>query len=215
MKNPGLRVILADDHAMVREALSRMLNECPGIKVVGQAGNGPEALLLALDLRPDLVLLDYSMPDTDTPSVIQRLRLDLPEAKILILTIHSNVHYAIKSLESGAHGYVMKSAAVSELLDAIAAVRQGRPYVSPSLSESVQAHAGRPRKRPMGLGTLTQREFAVLRSLGAGKSLKECAGLLGIHASTAATYRSRLMEKLKLQTTADIIRFALENDVVG
>lgn len=215
MSAERIGVLLADDHVMVREALARLLVENPRLDVVGQAGDGAESLKLARALKPDVVVLDYSMPGMDAPSVIRGLREATPDAKVLILTIHDNAHYAIKSLESGAHGYVMKSAAVRELTDAILAVRSGGMFVSPSISETVLAHLWHPRKTRVGLDALTQREFSMLRSLGAGKSLKESARSLGIAATTAATYRSRLMEKLKLETTSELIRFAIENDIVG
>jgi len=215
MARGRLGVLLVDDHVMVREALARVLAESQGIEVLGQAGDGAGALKLARELRPDIVILDYSMPETDTAGVIKSLRKELPFVKILILTIHENVHYAIKSLESGAHGYVMKSAAVRELVDAITAVSAGGTYISPNISERVLEHMWHPGKRRVGLEVLTQREFDVLRAIGAGKSLKECARELDLSASTVATYRARLMEKLKLASTADIIRFALENDIIG
>src|SRR5260370_38558669 len=125
------------------------------------------------------------------------------------------MHYAGKALESGARGYVVKSAAVRELVDAIKAVAEGEIYISPKVSQRVIQHLRRPKKERVGLEALSQREFELLRVLGAGMSLKECARHLNISSSSASTYRSRLMEKLNLHTTAEVIRFALENDVVG
>lgn len=211
----GVRVILVDDHVMVREALARILGESASIEVVGQAGDGPAALELARGLKPEVVVLDYSLPGMDAPAIIARLKRELPKTRILILTIHESPHYAIKVLESGAHGYVVKSDAVRELVDAILAVHGGGMYLSPKVSAKVLEHLWHPRKRRVGLDALTQREFELLRALGSGKSLKECAAALDVGISTAATYRARLMEKLKLENTAEIIRFALENDIVG
>ena len=177
MSEARIGVLLADDHVMVREALARLLSENPRLKVVGQAGDGAESLKLAGALRPDVVVLDYSMPGMDTPAVIKGLRAASPDARVLILTIHDNAHYAIKSLESGAHGYVMKAAAVRELTDAILAVRAGGMFVSPSISERVLAHLWHPRKLRVGLAALTQREFSMLRALGAGRTGGRC----GLH----------------------------------
>jgi DNA-binding NarL/FixJ family response regulator len=118
-------------------------------------------------------------------------------------------------LEKGAHGYVVKSAAVEELVEAIQSVMQGEVYISPKVSQRVIQHLRRPKKDRVGLEALSQREFELLRVLGAGMSLKECARHLHISTSSASTYRSRLMDKLHLNTTAEVIRFALENDVVG
>ena len=136
-------------------------------------------------------------------------------AKILILTVHENIHYAVKVLESGAHGYVVKSAAVAELVEAIHAVSAGEVYISPKVSQKVMQHLRRPKKDRVGLEALSQREFELLRLLGAGMSLKECAERLAISTSSASTYRARILEKLNLHSTAEVIRFALENDIVG
>jgi DNA-binding NarL/FixJ family response regulator len=211
----AIRVLLADDHAMVREALAQILEESGSIRVVGQAADGPGALDLAARARPQVLVLDYSMPGLDTPSDISALLRRWPELKILILTVHENIHYAVKVLESGAHGYVVKSAAVSELVEAIQAVSAGEIYLSPKLSQRVIQQLRRPKKDRVGLEALSQREFELLRVLGAGMSLKECARRLSISTSSASTYRTRLMEKLGLHSTAEVIRFALENDIVG
>lgn len=215
MSGKATRVLLADDHVMVREALARLLEETRGIEVIAQAGDGDACLKLAQGLEPDVVVLDYSMPGTDTPLVVRSLRQALPGSKVVILTVHENVHYALKSLESGAHGYVIKSSAASELINAIHAVRAGGAYVSPLVAERVQARLEAPRKRSTGLEALSPREFALLRALAAGKSLKQCAGELGIGVTTAATYRARLLEKLGVDSTAAVIRLALENGVTG
>jgi DNA-binding NarL/FixJ family response regulator len=138
-----------------------------------------------------------------------------PNVKVLVLTVHENIHYAVKVLESGAHGYVVKSAAVGELVEAIKAVSAGEIYISPKVSQRVIQHLRRPKKDRVGLEALSQREFELLRLLGAGMSLKECTHRLNISTSSASTYRTRLMEKLNLHTTAEVIRFALENDIVG
>src|SRR5438093_2700262 len=210
-----ISVVLADDHAMVREALAQILQESGCLRIVGQAANGPETLDTVAKTRPDVLVLDYSMPNLDTPSAIETLLRRSPNLKIVILTVHENIHYAVKVLESGAHGYVVKSAAVEELVDAIKAVSQGEVYISQKVSQRVIQHLRQPKKDRVGLESLSQREFELLRLLGAGMSLKECAKHLNISTSSAATYRTRLMEKLNLHTTAEIIRFALENDIVG
>jgi DNA-binding NarL/FixJ family response regulator len=210
-----IRVMLADDHAMVREALAQILEESGCIHVVQQAATGPEAMEAAARGVADIVVLDYSMPGFDAPTAIAELLRGQPRLKILVLTVHENIHYAVKVLESGAHGYVVKSAAVGELVDAIQAVSSGEVYISPKVSQRVIQHLRRPKKDRVGLESLSQREFEMLRLLGAGMSFKECARQLSISTSSASTYRTRLMEKLNLHTTAEIIRFALENDIVG
>ena len=210
-----IRVVLADDHAMVREALAQILEESGCIKVVGQAADGPSAVETATRTRPDVLVLDYSMPGQGAPEILSSLRQLLPDLKVLVLTVHENIHYCVQALECGAHGYVVKSAAVGELVDAIKAVSDGEVYISPKVSQKVMQHLRRPKKDRVGLEALSQREFELLRLLGAGTSLKECADRLGISTSSASTYRARILEKLNLHSTAEVIRFALENDIVG
>jgi DNA-binding NarL/FixJ family response regulator len=210
-----IRVVLADDHAMVREALAQILQESGCVRVVGQAANGPEALEVAAKTQPDVLILDYSMPGLDAPAAIETLLRRHPHLKVLVLTVHENIHYAVKVLESGAHGYVVKSAAVGELVEAIQGVSGGECYISPKVSQRVIQHLRKPRRDRVGVEALSQREFELLRVFGAGMSLKECARHLSISTSSASTYRARLMEKLNLHSTAEVIRFALENDIVG
>lgn len=210
-----IRVALIDDHAMVREALAQLLEDSARIQVVGQAGDGREAMEIVAQTQPDVVVLDYSLPGMNAPAAIDALLRRYPKLKVLILTVHENIHYAVKVLEGGAHGYVVKAAAVQELVEAIHAIHDGEIYISPKLSQKVIQQLRRPKKDRVGLEALSQREFDLLRLLGAGMSLKQCAEALHITTSTASTYRARLMEKLNLQGTAEMIRFALENDIVG
>jgi DNA-binding NarL/FixJ family response regulator len=210
-----IRVLLADDHTMVREVLAQFLEENGSIKVVGQAADGNQVVDVAVATRPEVIVLDYSMPHSNASTTIAALLCRCPNAKVLVLTVHENIHYAVKVLESGAHGYVIKSAAAAELVDAIRALSQGEVYISPRVSQAVIKHLRQPRKERIGLESLSQREFEILRLLGSGMSLKECANYLDVSASSASTYRARIMEKLKLNTTAELIRYALENNIVG
>lgn len=213
--NQTVRVVLADDHSMVREALARILEDNGRITVVGQASNGHQAIEMVEAKQVDVVVLDYSMPELDAPSVIEKLLRRCPAVKILVLTVHENVHYAVRTFESGAHGYLIKSAAVEELVEAILAVHNGEIYVSRKLSHEVLQHLRQPKRQRIGVDALSQREFDVLRILGSGKGLQDCAKQMKISTSSASTYRARVMEKLNLQTTAELIRFALENNIVG
>ena len=212
--NSPIKVVLADDHEMVREALARILESSGQISIVAQASNGEEAIELARSAQPDVIVLDYTMPKHDTAQVIEELLRVVPDIKVLILTVHENIHYAVRVLESGAHGYLIKSAAVDELLEAIDSVRQGRIYLSQKISDEVLQHLRRPKRERVGLESLSQREFDFLRLLGSGESLQECANLMDISTSTASTYRSRIMKKLNLTSTARVIRYAIEHDLV-
>lgn len=200
---------------MVREALARILDESGTVTVVGQANDGLQVMQEVETARPDCVVLDYSMPNLDAPAVIDSLLRRQQGVKILVLTVHENIHYAIRALESGAHGYMIKSAAVDELVEAIKVVDKGGIYISPKVSDEVLQHLRRPKRDRVGLESLSQREFDLLRILGAGKTLQQCAQQMKVSTSTASTYRARVMEKLNLESTAELIRFALEHNVVG
>jgi len=208
-----INVILADDHEMVREGLAQLLAESEGINVIGQAENGHAALEVARQTNPDVVILDYSMPKLDGFSAIAQFRSLFPKTKILILTIHENIQYAIKVLEAKAHGYVVKAAAVQELVEAIRQIHAGRIYLSPRISEKIAEHLQHSSQRT-GLEALSQREFELLRHLSTGMSLQDAARIMHISTSTASTYRSRLLKKLHLKTTAELIRFALDQEII-
>ena len=208
-----IRVVLAHDHDMVRQALARILEESGRVKVVAQARDGRQVLDAVRDAQPQVVVLDYSMPGQDAPAVIEKLLRLYSGVKILILTVHENIHSAVRVLEAGAHGYLIKSAAVDELVEAIDTVHQGRVYVSPRVSQEVLEHLRRPKRQRVGLQSLSQREFDLLRMLGSGKTLQQCAQQMKIGTSTASTYRARIMEKLGLTSTAELIRFALEHGI--
>ncbi len=214
MSEQLIRVLLADDHAMVREALARILDESGRITVVGQAHDGAEVLKVVESTDADCLVLDYTMPKLNAAQVIDAVLRRRPKIKILVLTVHENKHYALKALESGAHGYLIKSAAVDELVAAIEAVHSGEIYLSPGLSQELVQRLRSPRARE-GLESLSQREFDLLRLLGSGKTLQQCASQMKISVSTASTYRARVLEKLHLESTGELIRFALQNGVVG
>lgn len=210
---PLTRVVLADDHQMIREALARILEEQQGIAVVAQARSGAETIDAVRQSQPEVIVLDYSMPKPHGPELIERLLQICPDLKILVLTVHENIHYAVRVLESGAHGYLIKSAAVDELVEAINTVRQGRVYLSSAVSQEVLQHLRQPRRERVGLDALSPREFAFLRLLASGLTLQECSSEMVISTSTASTYRTRVMEKLKVKNTAELIRFALEHGI--
>lgn len=214
MASFSIRVVIADDHAMVREALCRALAQS-GFEVVGQAGTVQEALEVLDRTTPHVLVLDYTIPQGDAPGAMEAALGKHPKLKIVVLTVHQNIHYAVRVLEAGAFGFVVKSAAVEELVDAVRTAFQGEVFISPSVSQLVLQRLRQPKKDRSGLEALSQREFDVLRVLGSGMGIKQCADYLDIGTSTASTYRARIMEKLNLKNTAELIRFALENGLVG
>lgn len=210
-----ITVVLADDHAMVREGICRILEETKDISVIGHADNGVDAVRLAQQVEPDVLILDFTMPKLDGLGVTERVRNLLPDTKILILTIHDNIQFAVRILEAGAHGFLLKEEAPNELIQAVRGVNTGKIPVSPKMMEKLTAQLRRGEKGNTGLDSLSSREFELLRHLGSGKSIRDSAKSMYISESTASTYRGRLLEKLSLKTTGDLIKFALENDLVG
>ena len=199
-----IKVLLADDHAMTED-----------ISVVGQADNGFAAVSLAQQTVPDVVILDYTMPELDGLRATERIRALLPNIKILILTVHDNIQFAVRILEAGAHGFLLKEEAPGELIAAVRGVKAGKIPISPRIMEKLAARLRRGGRDKTGLDALSPREFEMLRYLGSGKTIRECANSMHISESTASTYRGRLLEKLRLKTTGDLIRFALENGLVS
>jgi DNA-binding NarL/FixJ family response regulator len=214
-ERPPISIVLADDHTMVREALARILDEESGIDVVAQACDGAEVVEAVEASAPDVLVLDYSMQYHDPPRVIGDLLVRHPALKILVLTVHENIHYALRALEAGAQGYLIKSAAADELVKAIKEVHAGRIYLSASISQAVLHRLRKPKGKRTGLEALSPREFTFLRMLGAGRTLQQCARDMQVSVSTASTYRARIMEKLDLESTAELIRFAIEHELIG
>lgn len=211
--NQRIRILLADDHSMVRQSLASVLGDSPLIDVVGQAGNGADLLKLLDAQVVDVLVIDYSMPGTDIVDTIANAKRISPGIKCLVLTVHENVHYAARVLENGANGFVIKASAVDELVDAIVAVHRNEMFISPLLSAQVMAQLRIPRRIRRGLDTLSNRELEFVRLFATGISLQACAEKMNVTQSTASTYRIRVMEKLNLQNTNDIIRYALENRI--
>jgi len=209
-----IRVVLADDHKMILQGLASVLADQDGITVVGQASGGEAALRTVLDQQPDVLVMDYSMPDRDGASVTAEITQRDLGTQVLILTMHDNVHYVLEALAAGASGFVVKSGAADELVEAIRAVHAGQTYVSPELRPEVTEQLAQRAARRNGIARLSPREFELLRHLGGGKILQEAARAMAVTESTASTYRARIMSKLGLQNTAQIIRYAIENGIV-
>jgi DNA-binding NarL/FixJ family response regulator len=204
-------VLLADDHTMVRDSLARVLDTQSDIQVVGQASDGTELISLAEKLQPDCVVMDYSMPNHKPLEVLKWFAKKASPPKTIVLTVHENVHYAVRVIEAGANGYVIKAAAVDELLTAIKSVCSGNIYLSKEIAEAVWKQLRNPKSNRTGLSNLSQREMEVLRLIGQGKTLQESAKAIGVKVSTISTYRSRILEKLNLESTNDLVRFVIAN----
>jgi DNA-binding NarL/FixJ family response regulator len=206
-----LRILLADDHAIVRQGF-RALLERAGYEVVGEAYNGQQAIELAEKLHPDIAVLDVAMPILNGIDASRGIRKVSDRTKIILLTMHSHKKFVIESLRAGVRGYVIKSAAANELLQAIRTVGQGNPYLTPEVAKVMvegylQGNDGQ-------LQSLGDRERQVLQLVAEGKSNKEVAGILDITVKTAESHRAHLMEKLQIHDTAGLVRYAIREGLV-
>lgn len=194
-----MRIVLVDDHAMLRDGLKAILLRA-GRAVVGEGACGREAVALAERLRPDVVVMDVSMPGLNGVDATRQIKAACPATKVLALSMHSDKRYASAMLCAGASGYLIKNAAAEELLNALAALERGKPYTSPEIGDVSP-------ERPLKL--LTPREREVLQLIAEGKSSKEVATLLGVAVPTVDTHRRQLMEKLELHTIAELTKYAI------
>jgi len=211
-KQSSVRVVLADDHALVREGLRHVLDAEPGFDVVAEASNGTEAVLLAMAHTPDVVLLDITMPGETGLRAAARLREALPSVKILMLSMHDNAEYVREGMRIGTHGYLLKDSAGEELRAAIRAVHAGGTFFSPAVVRrltSAPDPAG-PAPAAAQLESLTPRERDVLQGIVNGHTNKAIGAQLGISRRTVEAHRESLMRKLEIHSVAGLTRFALE-----
>jgi DNA-binding NarL/FixJ family response regulator len=216
--NGGLiRVLVADDHAMVREGIRSVLEREAGFQVVAEAGTGSEVVPLATLHQPDVAVLDISMPGETGLRAAFLLRQALPHVRVLILSMYDNAEYVLESVRAGAHGYLLKDAAAQELAAAIRTIQDGETYFSPAvaarLSEGMRGDIQREQQKT-SLDLLTAREREVLAGIARGLTNKEIAGELGISHRTVETHRESLMKKLGIRTVAGLTKFALETNLI-
>jgi DNA-binding NarL/FixJ family response regulator len=206
--NP-IRVLIADDHALVRAGIRALVERIDGVVVVGEAGKGSEALELVRQLSPDLLLLDITMPDGNGFDVLDQLTKLYPEIRVIVLTVHEAGEYAIRAVREGAAGYLPKSAASTELEDAIRTVVSGKRYISPETAQNTIIEQGsRGTKRDL-LATLSPRQREVLRLIAEGRTTKQIARDLEISVKTVETHRAQLMERLGIHDVAGLVRYAI------
>lgn len=211
-----VRVVIADDHAIVRDGLRALVEAQPGLRVVGEAADGREAWQCARDLKPDVIVLDLSMPGVGGTEAAERIAVDCPSVKVLALTMHEERGYVTRLLRAGASGYVLKRTASSELVRAIRAVAGGGTYVDSSLMGAFFGERGGAMSRsltsdhPDAAHTLSVREAEVLRLVARGHSNKEIAGVLEISVKTVETHKANGMAKLGLRGRAALVRFAMD-----
>lgn len=210
--NTKIRVLLADDHEVVRHGFALLLNSQPDMEVVGEASDGREAVQLARDLRPNIVVMDVTMPNLGGVEATRRIREELPGVRVVALSMHKDSVYVREILRAGADGYLLKASSSADLMTAIRAVWSGEGFLSPSVSLGVLDDYRKQAKAPIDL--LTGREREVLQLVAEGATNKDVAKTLGISVYTAEGYRSRIMEKLNLHSAGEIVRFAMRSGLI-
>jgi two-component system invasion response regulator UvrY len=208
-----IRVLVADDHAVVRRGLVQILAEAPDMVVAGEASTGREVLQAVWKHDYDVLVLDIAMPEGGGLEVLQQLQTLKPDLRVLILSMYPERQYAVRALKTGAAGYLTKESVPDELIAAIRKVARGGKYVSQSLAEQLAGELrGEVEKEPHE--TLSDRQYQVMTLLAAGKSITDVAEELSLSVKTVSTYRARILDKLNLKSTAEIIRYALEHRLV-
>jgi len=209
-----IKILVVDDHTLVRDGLCRLLDGESDMDVVGQAGSGHKAVELCRTKEPDVVVLDYSLPDLDGLETTRQIIALDQGIRVLILTMYANEEYATRLIRAGAAGFLVKAASTDELLGAIRKVARKGVYVSPAIMEKMISRMGQtPEDAPESV--LSDREMQVLLRLAQGSTTREVSGSLSLSVSTVETYRSRILEKLNLRNNSDITRFAIRRGLIG
>ena len=207
------RILVADDHQIVRAGLKNLLSEYKEFTVAGEAGSGTDALKMVRESDWDVVLLDISMPDMNGIDTLKQIKRSRPDLPVLILTMHPEDHYAINLLRAGANGYVCKECAPEQLVGAIRTVASGRRYVSPALGDQLAGDLSGDGQNALHT-ELSEREFQVFCKLAAGQAVSEIADELFLSVKTVSTYRSRILEKMGMKTNANITYYAIKHGLI-
>jgi DNA-binding NarL/FixJ family response regulator len=213
-----IRILIADDHAVVRRGLRTLLEHEPGLEVIAEACDGREAIALALRERPQVVILDISMPNLNGIEAGRQIAEMLPDTQIVILTVQADEAYLLSALKVGARGYVLKSSAESEVVDAVRAVSQGKAFFSPKVSRILADDYTRYLQREQATDAyelLTDREREILQLLAEGASSKDVAGTLGLSPTTVICHRQHIFQKLNLHSLADLILYAVRKGIIS
>jgi DNA-binding NarL/FixJ family response regulator len=210
----AIRVVMADDHTLVRAGIRALLESMPGVEVVAESGDGREALELIAKHMPDVALLDIGLPGLNGIEVAKRVADESPRTRIVILSMHSDATYVTQALRAGVSAYLLKGAAVSELPLAFEAVKRGETYLTPKVSGSVVERFLRESKLDP-LEELTDRQREILQLIAEGHSTKEIAGILDVSIKTIETHRARLMTRLDIRDVAGLVRFAIRAGLVS
>jgi len=209
-KENSIKVLVADDHEIVRQGLKTIISEHSDLSIAGEAENGNQVLKILKKTKVDVVLLDFDMPEKNGLDTLVELKALYPKLPVMILSIFPEDHYGTRFLKAGASGYLQKSSATDQLIDAIRKVFNGGKYISSALTDKLVTSLNKDKEQFLH-ESLTDREFQVFRLLATGKKLKEMADELCLSINTISTYRSRILQKMDLKSNADVIRYAIEN----
>lgn len=213
----NFRVLIADDHGIVRQGLRALLEKSPDVSVVGEASDGREAVRLAAELRPNIVVMDIGMPMLNGVDATSQILSRDPDIKVIILSMHSDESYILRALSAGAKGYLLKDSAEGDILPAVQTVAKGRPYFSPVIASTLLDEYLQTMKKNKvrdSYDLLSEREKEVLQLLAEGKSNKEVATLLNLSPYTIESHRTSLMQKLNLHNTAEIVLYAVRKNII-
>jgi DNA-binding NarL/FixJ family response regulator len=210
-----IRVLLAEDHTLVRAGFQALLRDLPGIQVIAEAGDGREALHLVETQRPDVVLMDITMPGLNGIEATARMVSDFPEVGVIILSMHADEEYVLRALHVGAAGYLLKDADIAEFQSAITSVAKGETYLSPRISGVVADYVRRAGQEPTSLEMLTPRQREVLQLIAEGHTMAGIGQVLGISQKTVETHRMALMERLDIRDVAGLVRYAIRVGLVA
>jgi len=208
-----IKLIIADDHPIVREGLKQIIADSPHFTVSDEAGNGAELLDKVRKEDFDVIILDLKMPGMDGLDVLKQLKIEKPRIPVIILTVHPEAQYALRILRAGASGYLTKESVSDELITAIKKVYRGGKYISPSLAEKI-AFALDTDSEKMLHETLSDREYQVMYMIASGKTVTEIAEELSLSVKTISTYRARILEKMNMKTNAELTRYAFQNSLI-
>jgi two-component system invasion response regulator UvrY len=208
-----IKVLIADDHALIRKGLKQLLDDTDDMRVTGEAENGMQAVRMVEDASYDVVLLDISMPDKHGIDVLKQLKANQPQLPVLILSMHPEEQYALRSMKAGAAGYLNKQSAPMQLVTAIRQVASGKKYISTELAEQLADGLSQGYQELLHQ-TLSNREYQTLCLMASGKKLSEMADIISLSPKTVSVYRSRLLEKMKLKNNAEAIHYAISNHLI-
>ena len=208
-----IKVLIADDHALIRKGLKQLLDDTDDMRVIGEAENGMQAIHMVEENDYDVVLLDISMPDKHGVEVLKQLKINRPQLPVLMLSMHPEEQYALRSMKAGAAGYLNKQSAPLQLVTAIRQVASGKKYISTELAEQL-ANGLSQGYQELLHQTLSNREYQTLCLMASGKKLSEMADIMSLSPKTVSVYRSRLLEKMKLKNNAEAIHYAISNHLI-